>query len=352
MISAPSGLVSVIVPVYNGEKHLRGCVESILNQTHGDIELILVDDGSTDGSDELCDAFVRQDGRVRAIHTQNHGVSCARNAGLRAAAGEFLCFVDSDDFIEKDAVSALMKGIGVSGADMVVGAYNKVRRGRILSQVRDFSQGQLLTRKGVVDYALSYLHNPRQHQLLNSSWAKLFRTRIIRDRKLAFREDLRIAEDVAFNFDYLKNVEKVYFLSEVIYNHQKFDTCDSLSTRFIENEPKGLFGYYSQALGNVSDFFRADTPQATIDKAVGQGYGYHAALFTVRICGQISWKNFRALYRLMNEQISDPDFRSYIKSYDPAAGNYRLIPFFMRLRLTGLLIGAAWFEARKQYTAS
>ena len=100
--------ISVIVPVYNVEGYLARCVDSILGQTYENLEVILVDDGSRDGSGALCDAFARQDHRVKVIHKPNGGLSSARNTGIDAAQGEYLAFVDSDDWLEPDAYAQML----------------------------------------------------------------------------------------------------------------------------------------------------------------------------------------------------------------------------------------------------
>jgi glycosyltransferase involved in cell wall biosynthesis len=341
-------LVTVIVPVYNSANYLPRCVDSILNQGYQEIEVILINDGSTDRSGEICDTYARDDFRVRAVHTQNRGVSSARNTGLKNSMGSFIFFVDSDDFIEENAVSALMQGYKHSQADLVVGAFNKINVGSTVSQIRDFSSDQLLTKESLVEYTIAYLQNPRQHQLLMSSWAKLFRSKIIRDRQVKFREELRIAEDVAFNFDYLNSAESVFFVNEVIYNHQKLGTYDSLSMRLVETEPKSLFGYL-MALESVSNFLRLANSEIEIAKAIGHCYVYQVALFMVRLCGQINRSNIYAIYKLVNELVSDLDFRTYVKGYIPADGNYRLIPFLMRLKFVWLVMGVSWYEAYKLY---
>ena len=110
-------LLSVIVPVYKAEKHLDRCIESILSQTYGNIELILVDDGSPDACPAMCDSWAGRDWRVRVIHKKNNGASSARNAGLDMASGEYIGFVDADDFIEPDMYETLMKNALENNAD-------------------------------------------------------------------------------------------------------------------------------------------------------------------------------------------------------------------------------------------
>ena len=101
--------ISIIVPIYNVEKYLSRCVDSILNQTFTDFELILVDDGSTDNSGKICDEYAEKDCRIKVIHKDNWGVSSARNVGLENSVGEYIMFCDSDDFVEKNAVSVAEK---------------------------------------------------------------------------------------------------------------------------------------------------------------------------------------------------------------------------------------------------
>lgn len=113
-------VVSVIVPVYNVSSYLRECVESICRQTYSEIEIILCDDGSTDGSGELCDQLAKEDSRIIVFHQKNAGVSAARNHALQQASGDFVCFVDSDDFVAEDYVEKLLNNLLRSGADLSV----------------------------------------------------------------------------------------------------------------------------------------------------------------------------------------------------------------------------------------
>ncbi len=135
-ISMQQGLISVIVPVYQVKEYLSRCVRSIERQTYGDLEILLVDDGSTDGTGELCDALSREDERIRVFHKENGGTSSARNLGLAQAKGEYLGFVDGDDFIEPDMYERLMEAALRSGADMVqIGRDELTAKGEVLPPI-------------------------------------------------------------------------------------------------------------------------------------------------------------------------------------------------------------------------
>lgn len=118
--------VSIIIPVYNVEMYLRICIESVIKQTYEQLEILLVDDGSTDSSPEICDEYAQKDSRIRVIHKPNGGLSDARNTGIDAATGEFLFFVDSDDYIHPSAVSTLAELMQEEKADTVIGSYQKI----------------------------------------------------------------------------------------------------------------------------------------------------------------------------------------------------------------------------------
>lgn len=119
-------VVSVIIPVYNVEKYLEYCLQSILAQTYDNLEIILVDDGSTDSSGRMCDSFTALDERIKVIHKVNGGLSSARNIGIKESSGEFITFVDSDDYIRKDYVEKLSRIMIHDNCDIVVGSYEKV----------------------------------------------------------------------------------------------------------------------------------------------------------------------------------------------------------------------------------
>lgn len=125
--------ISIIVPIYNVEKYLSDCIDSLSAQTYPNIEIILVDDGSPDHCPQICDQYVKQDSRIKVIHKKNGGLSDARNVGLKAASGKYIMYVDSDDYIEIDACEQLLKGMQ-EDVDFVVGAIKEIRKTEIVYQ--------------------------------------------------------------------------------------------------------------------------------------------------------------------------------------------------------------------------
>lgn len=222
-----NSLVSVIVPVYNTEKYLSECIESILRQSYFDIELLLVDDGSSDNSGKICDYYATIDKRVRVIHQSNQGVSRARNAALHTAQGKWVTFVDSDDTINTDYIENLVTTnplfdkwtLAVSGATRID------RNTNICRWKQEFVNRTIsITSLSKEDWQLldSIL-------LFGTTWGKLYNLEIIRTNGIKFDERLSLNEDQLFFFKYLKYVNKIVSNDNVGYNYYT-DGSASLST--------------------------------------------------------------------------------------------------------------------------
>ena len=191
--------VSIIVPVYNVEEYLNKCVDSIINQTYKNIEVILINDGSKDSSGEICDTYAKKDSRVKVIHKENGGVSSARNKGLEASTGDFIMFVDSDDWIEVEAITSLMKIQNRNNYDVIMfGAY---RENLILEKT---TKTNLIEQSFEnIDEINEVLPKLIRQEKINSLWSKIYKSSVIKDNRISFNESLSIAEDALFNYEVL-----------------------------------------------------------------------------------------------------------------------------------------------------
>jgi len=341
-------LVSAIVPVYNGEKYLRKCLESLINQSYKNMEIILINDGSTDKSSKICDAYVLSDNRIRVIHTQNNGPATARNIGIDNSKGKFIFFVDADDFIEGNAISLLIENYKQYKADIIIGDFKKVKKG-IVENRNDisFSSNKFLTKQDIINYSRLYLKKPNKYLLFAFSWGRLFKSSIIKDNNIFFNTDLHTFEDVAFNFDYLNYTNEVYFLKEVIYNHTIYDNYSS-ATMTVSDNPKKLFGY-KQALVNINNFLKNSLVGDEIKKEVGHAYIYLTIIQLVRTCGQINNNNKKKIFQIIQEIICDPDIRNNLKFYAPSKGDSKILPFLMKLKFVSPIIWVCKHKANKRY---
>ena len=209
-------LVSIIVPVYNAEIYLGPCLESLRSQTWPDLEIILVNDGSTDGSGQLCAAAARVDGRIRFLDRPNGGVSAARKAALAAAKGDYLQFSDSDDLLTPDATETLVRAAQVTGADLVISHFFRVD-GEKQAQRGHIKGERLLTRQ---EFAQEMVKAPANYYY-GALWNKLYRRSIVEKQGLRFEEGVSWSEDFLFNLEYLRHVRLVAAVPKPLYYYHK-----------------------------------------------------------------------------------------------------------------------------------
>lgn len=211
--------ISVIVPAYNCEKYLRACLESILSQTYKKLEVILIDDGSTDTSGSICDEFISLDSRIRVIHQANKGVSAARNAGLKAAKGDLISFIDADDTLDLDMYEFLVQLMEAYEADIAHCAYRHIV-GEEVRLVHDTKETYLQNQQE----ALQCLIGSRL--FVGSLWNKLYRREVLQG--LRFNESLKINEDILYNYYAFKNSKRTVFADVAKYNyiaHKSSSAC-------------------------------------------------------------------------------------------------------------------------------
>ena len=216
-------LLSMIIPVYNGQDYLAECLNSIQTQSFSDYEVIIVNDGSTDESRRICEAFVQTDPRFRLFSTENKGVSHARNYGMDKACGRWLTFLDCDDYLLPESLEMLV-GCVEETTEEVCGNYST------MSAV-DFSgqRGETPAK----DLIITIL-DPVNHQLLPSFyhlesatllgvWGKLFRREVIAGKHLRFDENLRLGEDMLFHIYYLENIQNVTLVDEPVFFYRQHE---------------------------------------------------------------------------------------------------------------------------------
>lgn len=217
--------LSVIVPVYNVEAYLARCVESILAQSFADFELILVNDGTRDGSAAIMAETAQRDSRVRCIHQENGGLSSARNAGIGVAEGEYIVFIDSDDWIAPGLFENAVRAAEESGATQVLWNYRRVWDGREEGAYLSFADEVIdLQAMGLARYFYDYFMPYRHGQ---EAWSKLYRLAVIREQGLLFEPNDEIfAEDTLFSAKYLMHTRRIAALSTPYVNY--YQRADSI----------------------------------------------------------------------------------------------------------------------------
>ena len=224
-------LLSIIIPVYNGEKYLNSCISSILQQSFTDFELLLVDDGSTDVSGEICDGYAAGDSRVRVFHVENGGPSGARNLGLREATGQYVAFVDADDELYPDSLESMAQCVTDAFPELIMAEANTVdAEGNILKRLTMQTIGEKS-----VSGILGDLDYEKKAVFLHYLWNKWYRKDIIIDNDLAFDEGERLGEDFLFNSKFVRFCSSVVLTETLLYKYYKRNN-GSLSGRFVPDE--------------------------------------------------------------------------------------------------------------------
>lgn len=207
-------MVSVIVPVYNVEPYLRECLDSIITQTHTNLEIIIIDDGSTDGSGAICDAYAAKDARIQVIHQENRGLSAARNRGIELAYGEYLHFVDSDDYLLPDCIEMLLKLCVDYDADMSIGTHTRLEHGKTVSHKANASlpEPELFVGPQKMEAYLRYRKLPA------TAWGKLYAAHLFRN--IRYPEG-KVYEDIAIFHHLLHAANRIVHTTKNAYVYRK-----------------------------------------------------------------------------------------------------------------------------------
>lgn len=250
--------ITVIVPVYNAKPYLRRCLDSIVTQTYTDFEAIVVDDGSTDNSGAICDEYAARDSRVVTLHKENNGLSTARNLGLDTARGNYVMFVDADDWIEPDTLKYAMEMIGRESIDVLCLG---MRTDEGICQVKYHEElvGRDVIRNWICNIVNSTAEASKHDIPVVSAWAKLYLRKNIEDYHLRFDNDLKVGEDFWFNLLYYDCCERIVLDNKTIY-HYVMNT-ESLIHKFSDTRLQAgiefmsrLEGYYHRQMNDCMEF--------------------------------------------------------------------------------------------------
>lgn len=222
---------SIIIPVYNAEKYIEKCINSILEQTYKNIEIIVVDDGSTDNSYYICRSL--KNDQIKIISTDNLGVSNARNIGIQNATGDYLIFVDCDDWLEDTAIQHFFEIFNNSknNYDLIISEMALIK-----DTMKKINKCNMANNDYEIEDLFSkLLKNKKSIERINSVCGKAYKMDIIKNNNIRFDENIQIGEDLLFNIKYLKNVKNIRWSNEVTYNYF-IDNNKSVTKKYIENK--------------------------------------------------------------------------------------------------------------------
>lgn len=294
-------LISVITPVYNTEKYLAECLDSILAQRMADFELLLIDDGSKDGSGAICDRYAAQDGRIRVFHTPNRGVSAARNLGLDNARGQFVVFIDSDDRVTPDHLQQFAdSNIGEGGIAFTNLLEERPRKGQ-KSKVRQYDVPDCRVTGTRMECMPVLAHLLRAH-CFGWTWNKMFSRATIEKLGLRFDKTIRYAEDEIFTAQYCAHITHVVCNSNPTYHYRyvptsllrgQIDPMTLMRIRDYIHEQYTALGYCDEML-----YLTARTQFSRLRRELRHTKGWNAELANKLAQGILdNWKLYRAYVR-------------------------------------------------------
>lgn len=289
-----SKLVSVIIPIYNAEKYLRECVESVLNQTYTRLEIIMLDDGSSDNSLLICTQFAEKDVRIRVFHHENMGVSATRNRGIELASGVYIIFVDADDTIDAGMIEDMV--LHAQDDSLVV-----VSLGALGKKNMDETDILGNTIKDSIKKKFWYLYHK---QLINPPWNKLYQSSLIRG-KIKFDEKLSLGEDLLFNLDYLNYVKNFVFLDKAYYHYRNTGN-ESLSHKYYENGFQIQVCLFEKLISFCKSEVELTSTQwgelywgyfKALQASIDSEYEFNRCVFTESMLNKMEGKEFTDVFR-------------------------------------------------------
>lgn len=319
-ISIPSNKISIVMPVYNSENSLNKVIESVLLQTYKNWELVIVDDGSTDGSAEICDYYSKLDQRIKVRHIPNKGVSHARNYGISIASGNLLCFLDSDDRFAPQALSTLNSSIEEN--DLLVFGYIEV------PIQREHCLNKTLVFESIDDFADAFILIDSAH-LLNVPWNKCFRMELIKDNDLFFPEDVSMGEDLLFNLNYLEKCNTVKVINKVLYEYD-VSSLGSLSKKI---QPDTIL--IQRRLKEYTDSTFKFHP--LVEETTGRTFALHIVNDILRLASHGGYK-YQEKVGLIKSWLNDDYFYEMFLRYEENMNRNRFILYLIKYKRSYALV--------------
>ena len=325
------------------EKCLDRCVESIVNQSLRDIEIILVDDGSPDKVPQICDEWAKKDCRIKVVHKKNEGLGFARNSGLEMAIGDYIAFVDSDDFVDYSMYEALYNEANSSQADVVYCGINNEKGNGIWEKksdlpVRTVYEGVAQVRTLMLDFIASKPHEKKERPFRMSVWHSIYRHSIITEHSIIFKSEREVAsEDLPFQCEFLSKSSKVIYIPDCYYYYCLNGT--SLTSTFRKEK----FPAYINLRNTIIQLFPNDEDVINrIDRhIIGNCRRYLRLMFSANVPHKLS---------IVEDMLDNPIWETLRKEYKPSyLQPFQSVIYMLQLlHCRFLLIGLIWISIKLQ----
>lgn len=331
-----SPAVSIIVPVYKVEAHLRQCVDSLLGQSYRNIEIILIDDGSPDKSGKICDAYASSDSRVKVIHQKNQGVSAARNAGIEQATGKWITFVDGDDWLEMSALEALMEAANQnSGIDLISFSFVLNYEEKEVSPTELYPSDCIFqTDSELQQLKTDILEKQSDQNSLRMAFCKLIHRDILMKHNIRFNPDIPLCEDSLFWFEAFHHISKAFHINRCFYHYRQ--NAASATYRYRPN----ICNEHDRMLAAL----KQEIDKTPIPEIYAQGY-YLKVYYAMQTCitqyfyHKDNPAGWRQRHKACRSFFRTEPYRSALKQlrFSELTRNHRIKLIMLKLRLYGIM---------------
>lgn len=294
---------SIVVPIFNVERYLKECVDSLINQTFSNIEIILVDDGSTDLSSTLCDNFVNQDKRIRVIHKKNGGLVSARIAGALAASGDYICCVDGDDYIPLNYIENFFKVANVYSPDIICSGYNLKSEKKCIEKAIPYRYGYYSKKEIEAEIYPDLIQNANASYFSPNLWSKAFKKDLYVRQQQAVDPRIKIGEDGACVIPCIYYATSIYIMPECMYYYRYNESSMTKNKKAFDWRGPKLI---AEHILNQIDINQFDFQEQLYRKIVHE-------LFSVVISQFNRKESYRTVVRDIRQKLKEPIYKEAIK---------------------------------------
>lgn len=334
-------LVSIIIPLYNAKKYISDCMECVTGQTYRNLEILLINDGSNDGSEKLCKSYMEKDERIRYFYKNNGGAASARNLGIMQARGKYLYFMDIDDILEKDAIELMYHIYQKHNVDLVIGNVKHISiYGDATSEWID-KDTKFENKDAVRELIYAFANDMKSYKMLYCAWGKLYRTDIVKENAICFNEKICTHEDNVFLIEYIACCNSAYYIGKCLYVYRHYRQKDS------DNESYSNTGYLAGPLD--FEYVVREVKKILVEKkynrVISNFYSEYAIIIMfhcVRLLNGHSVHEIRRLYSIIYQIVNKGHgggvkraIQYYVQKHDD---NAKWIPFFIKRGWIWLII--------------
>ncbi|WP_302626653.1 glycosyltransferase [uncultured Eubacterium sp.] len=311
--------VSIVIPVYNADKYINQCIQSVVCQKYENIEIIIIDDYSTDNSLNRCKQYEKEDNRIKVYQANGKGVSAARNTGISKATGKYICFLDSDDAYETAYVETMLYEINKDKSELVVCGYKEIYS---KEENNKRVSNQSLS---VEEYLNIMVSNRETEDMVNYPWNKLYVRQILDDNNIRFDETISVSEDALFNMIYLQHINKVTVIEECLYKHYMVEGSLVNSKIELDKQKDTLLMIFKEYERNYSIRNMEDKYRTVIGKKL--------LYYFLRLCQIYKGDKLRQIIK----ELHHTDYFKYIKKAECINLNYKIFKWLYCFNLNRLL---------------